>query len=255
MFRTVPVFFTVSFVVVTSSEWNRDPWVAGGMTAGTCLALSYLPTLARARSRGAVGRRTLMFWFVSSVLTLGASVAAVSLRAQTAGLVPSGREMVTAVWLAAFIGVVSFRSAQRLSVNRDPANLLRRSRLELEQVLVNAAEAHCAKFDASFHLVIAIMVYENVQRPRWFRRLERLVGKVTRAGGTYGVMQVRSSRPIDDQTSIEIAAERLAGTAMRPNENGWDYRQRLLQAVSNYNSNPDFSKGVEMALDQVSTDW
>ena len=52
----------------------------------------------------------------------------------------------------------------------------------------------------------ATILTESIQRPRWFRRLERLKG-ILFPRGTYGIMQVRSSRPIGDRRSIERALQ------------------------------------------------
>ena len=48
------------------------------------------------------------------------------------------------------------------------------------------------------------MITESIQRPKWFRRLERILGLIYRRG-TYGIMQVRNDRPIGDKQSIDIA--------------------------------------------------
>lgn len=64
------------------------------------------------------------------------------------------------------------------------------------------------------NLVIAVVLAEVQQRPRWFRRLERLGGKVLGAG-TYGVAQVAADNPITDEESIDILVDRLNTDAVR----------------------------------------
>jgi hypothetical protein len=102
--------------------------------------------------------------------------------------------------------------------------------------------------DAS--LALAVMVVENLQRPPWFRRLERLKGFIFKRG-TYGIMQVAAPQPITDEESIIRAVrERLTGVSVRSQsgEVDWD----LLDAFARtYNPNPNFSALLRSAISAI----
>lgn len=51
-------------------------------------------------------------------------------------------------------------------------------------------------------LVYSIMIYENFNRPRQARFIERIYGKFSRKKHTYGIMQVMSPIPLSDEESI-----------------------------------------------------
>lgn len=55
-------------------------------------------------------------------------------------------------------------------------------------------------------MVMATILAEVQQRPKWFRNVERAFVKL-RSEGTYGVAQVRSSTPVSDSESIEILVD------------------------------------------------
>ena len=59
-------------------------------------------------------------------------------------------------------------------------------------------------YNADEYLAIAICIVENLQRPSWFRILERIKSFFI-PQGTYGIMQVSSNGYISDEESIHIA--------------------------------------------------
>jgi hypothetical protein len=84
------------------------------------------------------------------------------------------------------------------------------------------------------------MIVENLQRPKWFRRLETLKGSVLKAG-TYGIMQVRSDDPLTDEESVgKAVAERLKGLHVR--ELAYDYEDGSSQSY------PDSDHVKEIAM-------
>jgi len=89
-------------------------------------------------------------------------------------------------------------------------------------------------------LVLAILYTENLQRPRWFRRLERAKGKILRRG-TYGVMQITSDHPISDEESIRLAlADRLQGQQVKPDNSNCYDSSDLERVLRDYNNSDEF---------------
>jgi hypothetical protein len=99
-------------------------------------------------------------------------------------------------------------------------------------------------------LLHAIMIVENVQRPPWFRALERLKGHVF-PRGTYGILQAEADRPLTDQESIDVCAStRLKGVIVPlivPTSPGasatFDY-QKVVAVASDYNPDAGYATDV-----------
>ncbi|MEK6827288.1 MAG: hypothetical protein AABX99_02270, partial [Nanoarchaeota archaeon] len=67
--------------------------------------------------------------------------------------------------------------------------------------------------NAKKELVLAICITENIERPAWVRKLERIKSYVFKSG-TYGIMQVASATYINDLQSINDAVKKhFKGTA------------------------------------------
>lgn len=56
-------------------------------------------------------------------------------------------------------------------------------------------------------LIYSIMIYENYQKPRLIRKLEKY--KLFNKQSKYGIMQVNSNKYIDDSSSIKLAIKKL----------------------------------------------
>lgn len=100
-------------------------------------------------------------------------------------------------------------------------------------------------------LVVAVMLVENLQRPKWLRRLENGIGRF-RSSGTYGVMQAPSEKPVSDEQSITIAIEKFfKGTEVAKQEYSWEKEERLRPYIDQFNSNPTFKNLVSEALEHI----
>ncbi|MBA8986456.1 hypothetical protein [Sphingobacterium cellulitidis] len=58
-------------------------------------------------------------------------------------------------------------------------------------------------------IIYAIIIHENFNRPKAYRLIEYLYGIISKKPKTYGVMQVRSDKPISDLKSIELGCQKL----------------------------------------------
>ncbi|OGM76133.1 hypothetical protein A2210_02890 [Candidatus Woesebacteria bacterium RIFOXYA1_FULL_40_18] len=107
--------------------------------------------------------------------------------------------------------------------------LYRRSLETIPPKLLNLIESESKKHNADENLVKAVCVAENLQRPKWVRKIENIKAFL-RLYGTYGIMQVRSNKPISDEESIKVAIrERFKNSA-----SVFDPDQRR-KIVSDYN--------------------
>ena len=250
LFRVGPVFVVATFVVVTAARWRRNEWLAGGLLlAWYAIAVAASVISDRRRSSTPSGPRSLAYWSSSAILIVASTVTAILLRDATEDLVPGPDELLAALWSASFAavaGVLVFR--QMSGRESSPEAQLKRSYDELDPELVGHARALCLQHAASADLAICIMVVENLQRPAWFRRLERVRGRVRRrTSATYGVMQVESHTPLSDRESIDRAIPRLAGTERGVGEDELAQAMRTAPTIIAYNSNPTFQAQLGFA--------
>ena len=196
----------------------------------------------RAR-RGAFGRASLIT--SHSVILAGCLVAAfLGLIVGETTTLPQHLPDLNALWselLGAAVGGLIAAYLITVSTNtvgstRD--SMLRHSRTTIPDGTWQFARRECTARDIEFRLFAALMLTENLQRPFWIRRLERLKGLFVKSG-TYGVMQVSSERPLTDEESITRAAERLASRHIRLVDGYPDYGN-LRQVLRGYNPGPIF---------------
>jgi len=244
LFRFVPVYVTCIFVAV-GLDRRESFGAVGAMTLGGAHALATLGTAlvvwARSDARQRPSRTSIAL--IRAVVFVGVIVvalAAVATRDMLAAFVPPLTDLVTAFWTALFAGITG---AFLVRVSRGALGeygLVARSLSQLPVRLLDLASAAAKESAADDILVQAVMVVENVQRPHWFRRLERLKSRLVRRG-TYGIMQVASDRALSDEESIrKTVAERMAGVSVKFANGSLDVK--ALQAfAATYNPNPNFA--------------
>jgi len=56
-------------------------------------------------------------------------------------------------------------------------------------------------------IIFAIIIHENFNRPKAYRIIEVISGFISSKDKTYGIMQVRSKKPISDKESVELGSK------------------------------------------------
>lgn len=158
-------------------------------------------------------------------------------------LTPTPRDIMLALWIgviAAVVGAVIQRvSSQAGGVDETVAHAKRDVGTELWQRIDVAASAN----DCDGDLLRAIVCAEVSQRPKWFRRLERVKGVFVPAG-SYGPAQMTASRPVDDVASIDRLATSFAGFYPPRNSNGAIREGLLGSALDRHNRSAAFQRDV-----------
>lgn len=123
-------------------------------------------------------------------------------------LVPGLDEFVSALWTGLVAAVLAVLLQNFVRSDSDEVDLERLSRdigPRLESYIDSCAWAH--RLDPV--LLRSILYAEVLNRPRWFRGIERAVGAF-RSGGTYGIGQAGVTASASNESSIEAVAANYA---------------------------------------------
>ncbi|MDP2623694.1 MAG: hypothetical protein Q8Q29_07855 [Actinomycetota bacterium] len=205
------------------------------------------------RSEGGFGRRRqVIYHLLAATGLLVVGVAGVWMSAQEFArpLLPSLTGIADGIWtalLAALLAIAALRVLQPEPT--DDYTVIRDAIRSLDSDLVSYARSRARAAGADEQLVVAVMAVESIQRPRWLRRIERVFSRLLRRG-TYGIMQVASSRPLSDRESIDAAINApLAGVSLDRDKYGRIEHRQIRSALDSYNSDPAFIEWLSTALD------
>ncbi len=86
----------------------------------------------------------------------------------------------------------------------------------IEKIIINYAKFKNkyynyinTKYNSLIPLIYSIMIYENENRPEFYRNIDNYIYKFNHKKRKYGIMQVESYYPIDDIKSINISIKHL----------------------------------------------
>lgn len=234
-FRLGPVFLVSLFIACTLDRYNDDPsWSVAG-----AVALHLLTTSGRViqEQLQALFANRVVRWpvVVLAVFVAAGSACSATLallfRAPLSGLIPRPADLAAEVWGGAVAAVGAFYVLGLAKSGRSAAeDALSSARHDIPRELWCKAEDTAALYGVDVGLLKAVMTLENAQRPRWFRRLERIKGVIIKRG-TYGIMQIYSSVPISDEDSIDKMADRLVGREV-PNDDEGGERQQFFRSLA-----------------------
>lgn len=146
--------------------------------------------------------------FVLGLLVVIGVVCAFFSKTQVAlAIFPSYRSIVDNLWSAMIGFFLATLIKEKLSGNCiSEDHVIKKSKNEISPEIFSLIDELSAKSDANPNLVKAIAVAENLQRPKWFRNIERIISGFG-VHGTYGLMQVRSDGYLNDEESIRVAVD------------------------------------------------
>ena len=154
--------------------------------------------------------------------------------------IPELSEFSEAVWTA--IIVVVFARVFRSSLPGNTRNISRiilSAREDMGEELWESITWRSREARLDGRVVRSIVIAEVLQRPKWLRRVENVVGR-WRPGGTYGVAQVYSDAPIDDEKPLVLLIDSMLPQV---EECHGSYQQNAFYEASVFrahNSSPEF---------------
>lgn len=121
-------------------------------------------------------------------------------------IVPTFQGLIDNIWSTLITAVLAIVLYEVYS-NRNRATIdaiLHQSYQSIDNEIIEHINQLCEKNYASKRLVKAICIAENIQRPKWIRKLEKIKSRFFKSG-SYGIMQVQSNKWISDKKSVEKA--------------------------------------------------
>lgn len=211
LFRGGPVFIIATFISVSLDRTHGMVW-AGFWT----MILVYLASTTGLAIRDMLKPPRHPNWTMLSVfhalsllVVVSIGILAVQLRSLFEPIIPEGRELLIAIWAGVFATMMASVARRILTPQRaEGFEVIRSIKRDIGSkawlYLVNSTP-HQGKF---LSFAMAVVLAESQQRPRWFRKLERVGGKF-RGAGTYGIAQVAADGPLTDEKSIDLMFQKL----------------------------------------------
>ena len=132
-------------------------------------------------------------------------------------LAPSVKGMVDNLWTSLLIAflVIFYLDAtnQKFDYNEEERNLRDNSIItifnRIQKKFGVSIRNYCQKNSCSEALLFAIVIYEDMNRPFFIRKLENILVRIFNVELTVGIAQVKSKKPLTDEESIKLATENL----------------------------------------------
>lgn len=211
LFRGGPVFLVTVFISVCIDRAGGMTWPGSWLMV--VLYLVWTTGMAVVKvfrtPRHPNWTMLLIYHVLSIAVVVIAGVLAVSLRSLFTPIIPANRELLISVWAGVFAALLAGVIRQMLAPHRlEGEEIVFALRQDIGPKTWSYLCQQTADNEALQNLVIAVVLAESQQRPRWFRRLERIGGRLWGAG-TYGVAQIAADQPISDKESIDRLVSRL----------------------------------------------
>ncbi|MDO4888480.1 MAG: hypothetical protein Q3979_07255 [Actinomycetaceae bacterium] len=210
IFRTVPPAAVFCAVAVTADRLRISTGLAVALCVLCFIVLSSFRAVIVALKHRARVFTTCAAQSAVCAWTVILGAAAFSLRKHLQGLIPEPSAFVEATWAVMFVAV-AFYAYQNLARSNDPAPVdtieMAKKDMGCTVWLYASCAARCKGVPP--YLLLAIMVVESMQRPRWMRRLERFASRalLNRVEFSQGVTQEKSASTLSDREAIEITAD------------------------------------------------
>lgn len=168
-------------------------------------------------------------------------------------ITPSPQGLADNIWSALLTVIIitfleQIYSEKGLSLDE----IFERSLKGISASVLNAIDKYSVEYNANLTLIKAVCIVENIQRPKWLRKIENIKAFL-RMTGTYGIMQITANRLVTDTESVKIATENYFRDTAQVKDN-----KTLSQLISKYNPSETYIDLVLRAmyfLDPYSTEY
>lgn len=222
IFRSAPTFMVASVASVSAERLGLSPscTVILGLVLYAIYALHH-------SIRGPLGMssrgKVVFVGCIGISLSIISGLLALWFGDRLAALIPEPSALLDAIWTAAFVAVMYAASKRLLSAKVTRESLYVRAKRDIGAKAWEFSQEGADRYNVSILAVRAVLLAEAIQRPRWFRFLERLLQCVRglfRDEGTTGIAQVRSRWPVSDEASVESLCADMQAWASEKGEIG-----------------------------------
>lgn len=206
-FRTLPILAMVGFAGTYSSRASEDSVWALVISYITVYTIASI--LLKASGRRQYGRSLShadKAWLTASTaLVIIGAISGSLLVPVFDKILPSGESISEAVITAIFVAAIAL-AGRALSFNNARMDVVVTKALRREAAILSEIEHQCADLNIPSEPIIAIYIAEALQRPRWFRRLERIAAKFGMAK-TLGPLQATMAGKSKPDGAFDIDIE------------------------------------------------
>lgn len=252
VFRIVPIFIAIAILLGATESFVT---IIQRIYAGLFIGITHLIfTNFKALLKLVLNNKSIHLYLNKSfqvfthiitillIMVMSAVAGAISSWNKFQLITPDLAEIRDNIWssmITAMLAVWFYKLLQRRDVSSN--DLFNKQKENLDNKIFNIIETESRKYNANEKLVKAICIVENIQRPAWIRKLERIKSFINKEG-TYGIMQIKSSHYVTDEESIKMAIEKFFKNTSHKE---WE---ELKDIVSEYNSDERYIEFVEHAF-------
>lgn len=159
-------------------------------------------------------------------------------------IAPTLQGLIDNTWSTGIILLIGLYSYNNYQVETNLDRVFKNVEKSISPQIKDLLKQTCKLHHANYNLALAICMTEALQRPRWLRRLETLKS-VFYGPGTYGIMQVKSNKPISDEESVKIAVKKLALSSSKKDSS------EVIPFIKKYNSSEKYQEIVTLIYDYL----
>lgn len=165
-------------------------------------------------------------------------------------LLPTANEIGTAIWFG--ILVFLYQIINKLNILSESQKKRKKKYLEKMMAYVEKTYSNDIQVYKNtgnlYNLIIAVIIYEQFNRPKFARIIERMLFWTERVK-TSGIMQVKSKKHLSDTESIKIGAKILENSYLKYSEeqgksNKYEYNTSERKTIADYNRDNQYVSEV-----------
>ncbi|MCA9323819.1 hypothetical protein KC992_01825 [Candidatus Saccharibacteria bacterium] len=254
IFRTLPALIIFVLLAAILNKYFASVAIWPYLLIGAIISLTFRDVYALTLRRKTISEKLVHLMNIMLVLVVATGVSILDGRPILLQLAPSVSGIVDNLWsslLVALLIIFYFESTNTGKIYTDDQaeknareNYILNSYQTIiekyEKVIFNA----CAKSNCSRTLLFSVLIFENMNRPELFRKLENIFVKVFKQELSVGLAQVRSKKPLSDEQSIIKAANILRGSQKLEKKDHVDLQDKIARHLNTYNLNTIYVENI-----------